>query len=544
MVRAELEYNPYLLETIVRFNGNPPRINSLIERYQEDKLQTWIGKVPDFFYDEMNGYYFELDFSGTKLDFEELQKSFKQAGVGKNLVQLFHKGELGSRHEKTIAISSFMKWLEENPNRKFDYSDFLEKNRNIFDNSYPFVVIGGTVAAGDLFADIEVSIDNVETVDELQKTDLHSTPILFYLDRKSARLLQHNLLGLLKRTDVVQEQLFFLIEPALLEKLRRVVQDLGVKTPKIVSAVNDNDISRYIELFPISEYIYEAIKAFEIEAENLGKILKEENLQSEITNKDIYEQIQTLDDILTRLKTSKDMFAGRGKLDFPTEFISAKQSLIEGIDQWKKKKTKITRSEEASTLSSELQEEVNRLFESFQKEVKQTYALESASILGTCDECFRNAKYQEDSIQIEDDILPLSEYSVPEMVSELMSIKDEEYVMPKEDFFGKLFKTSSIEPEQQPVLETTFYCEKWRAHAVSIVEPIAEKMIQEAYSSLSQYSAKISAIYMTRVDVLIQEVTSKRELTAAQLSKDEQLLQADNNWHTAFCDKLHEIERS
>ena len=44
MIKAELIYNPYLLETEVRFNGNPPRINSLVEKYQKEKLQTWVSE--------------------------------------------------------------------------------------------------------------------------------------------------------------------------------------------------------------------------------------------------------------------------------------------------------------------------------------------------------------------------------------------------------------------------------------------------------------------------------------------------------------------
>lgn len=35
MVKAELSYNPYLMETIVNFNGQAPRINSQIEKYQD-----------------------------------------------------------------------------------------------------------------------------------------------------------------------------------------------------------------------------------------------------------------------------------------------------------------------------------------------------------------------------------------------------------------------------------------------------------------------------------------------------------------------------
>ena len=73
MVKAELSYNPYLLETKITFNGQEPRINSLVEKYQQETLQNWVRRIPSIFYDEMNGYDFELEFSGTKLEYEDLE---------------------------------------------------------------------------------------------------------------------------------------------------------------------------------------------------------------------------------------------------------------------------------------------------------------------------------------------------------------------------------------------------------------------------------------------------------------------------------------
>ena len=93
MIKADLSYNPYLNETDIRFNGKKPRINSLVEKYQDEVLQKWISKIPNIFYDEMNGYDFELDFSGTKLDFDELKKAFQDQGVTEDLVQIFHKNQ-------------------------------------------------------------------------------------------------------------------------------------------------------------------------------------------------------------------------------------------------------------------------------------------------------------------------------------------------------------------------------------------------------------------------------------------------------------------
>ncbi len=89
MVKVELNYNPYLFETIVRFNGEEPMINSLVEKYKTEKLQQWVNQVPSIFYDEMNGFDFDLEFSGTESDFLGLKKSFLTAGISESDVRFF-----------------------------------------------------------------------------------------------------------------------------------------------------------------------------------------------------------------------------------------------------------------------------------------------------------------------------------------------------------------------------------------------------------------------------------------------------------------------
>ena len=543
MVRAELIYNPYLLETKVFFNGNPPRINSLVEKYQNEKLQTWVNDIPAIFYDEMNGFNFELDFSGTKLDFEELKKSFIQAGVGKDKVQLFHKSLLGSRNEKMQAVQDLLNWLKNTPNRKFDQEEFFENNKDLFNGAYPYVVIGGSLNNDHLFDDIRISVDNIESADELKKTDLHSTPILFYLDRKSVQFLQFNLRTLLKRDDVNEDQLFFMIDPAVSGKVKRVIQDLGVKTPQIVTDANDPIIYRYLEIFPVSETLYESIKVFREQTDLIGTILEEENRQSAITNKDIHERINILEDILGRLKHANDIFLAEENLNYPETMERAKTELIESINHWKIRKTKITKEDEASMLSKEFETEVNRSFERYQRRVNQCHYQLSSEIYNRCEQWYKEAHYKENAVICEIEKSSLPDYSIPEFAAELMEIKEEQMVMPKEDFFGKLFKNVQDDAPKEPVLETTFYCEKWRAHVLSIVEPIAEKKAQEVFDDVCNIYKQLSDLYINQIQHLIQDVSTEKETVASQLSEDERLLQTDNDWHTTFCDKLHEIER-
>ena len=134
MVKVELNYNPYLLETNIKFNGQMPRINSLVEKYQQNTLQTWVDKMPSIFYDEMNGYDFELEFTGTKSDCDDVKEAFLKAGVDETLVTVFHKNELDCRYSKMQLIIKLLKWLENNRNRRFDYELFMEKNEEFFHN--------------------------------------------------------------------------------------------------------------------------------------------------------------------------------------------------------------------------------------------------------------------------------------------------------------------------------------------------------------------------------------------------------------------------
>ena len=81
----------------------------------KEKLHDWIEELPEIFRDEMNGYDFDLDFSGTKNDFEDLKKAFKnafkKAGISDPQVHFFHRNELSGREEKLDKIEELMSSL-------------------------------------------------------------------------------------------------------------------------------------------------------------------------------------------------------------------------------------------------------------------------------------------------------------------------------------------------------------------------------------------------------------------------------------------------
>ena len=105
MISVELQNNPYLLETHVRFNGQRPKINCQIEKYENQLLSDWVSNVPQIFYDEMNGYDFDLIFSGTEYDFQKLNQAFAANDVTPEQVRLIMRNELEDAEVKSDEIN-------------------------------------------------------------------------------------------------------------------------------------------------------------------------------------------------------------------------------------------------------------------------------------------------------------------------------------------------------------------------------------------------------------------------------------------------------
>ena len=178
MVKVELSYNPYVRETIVKFNGQEPRVNSLIEKYKKSILQDWIDKLPSILYDEMNGYGFEFLFSGLEDDFKRIRAAFRRAGVPEGEVCFIHKNTLDNPVEKNKQINELLNWISSNPNRRFDYDAFKEKYKDILETPFSFITINGENAESITLSNESINIENIENVEELSSSDITNIPIV------------------------------------------------------------------------------------------------------------------------------------------------------------------------------------------------------------------------------------------------------------------------------------------------------------------------------------------------------------------------------
>ena len=539
MINAELIHNPYLLQTTVRFNGIEPRINSQIEKYEGENLHLWAQKIPAIFRDEMNGYDFDLLFTGTVNDCNEIRKAFADAGVSPEEVRIFHKNELESVERKSEEIDALISWLRKHPNRKFDAHTFLATHAELFEHVYPCVMIG-EAAPSD--GETIVSPESVQSYEELEKTVLRHTPILFIIDDQSKANFRDNLLHILPREDVQQNQLFFLIAPYLnADQIRRVICDLGVETPQIISSVDDQSILRYVHNYPMTEYVRYVIALLEKTTADIDETLKAENKNSAAANVAVYEELDKLDRTIDSLKAADESFTEGDNLRRPRAFNAAVETFRTEIGKWRNRRTKVTGDDEIDVAAKEYDAQLCHCFENFKQELRTVFADRIGEIQKDL-----HRKYTTQNLEI--GYKPAGDVPVPVEVpfdslrTAFLELKQESFENSDKTFFARLGLDKPAEP-REPVRVVTCYYEHWRDKAAELLLPVAEKMVNDSTELLQQYYVQLSELYHQHLLQLIEKQTEKRNETANQLSKEEKQLQEDNNWLQRFRDQLTHIER-
>ena len=539
MINAELNHNPYLLQTSVMFNGHPPRINSQVEKYDAITLKDWIEKVPQIFHDEMNGYDFDLNFTGTKSDFETLCDTFTRAGITNDMVRLFHKNELVDAETKSAAIDSLIQWLRDNPNRKFDFDAFYAANEELFEGSYPYIVINGHSVEQ---VHPQVSVELVKTANELQDTVLTNTPILFFVEPSSTKLTRSDLLQILRRKDVQQNQLFFMLHPQLnAAQVRRVITDLGVESPQIVSTFDAESILNYLRNYPITEFIRNAIIVFEDITTTLAERLEIENKDSLIQNAEIHAVIDSIEQQIARIKDSDLFFTERDNFNVGHVFSELSDSLKEQVTKWRNRKTKIVGDSECAVAASEYDTDIAKYMVNFISSVKEACRRISNEIATEFAEEYRRQG-------LEPHFLPavkLEETAPCQSVSladGLISLKKITYEEQKYDLIA-LFGFSGTKEEKEPVRVATCYYAEWREFAWNQIRPIVVDFLNQNFTQLANYYDALATAYHEKLASLLADQESEKDKVSAQLSDDERKLQEDNDWLAEFKDQLVRIER-
>lgn len=539
MINAELQHNPYLLETEVKFNGQEPKINSQIEKFENKLLADWVRDVPRMFYDEMNGYDFDLFFSGTEYDFQKLQQTFISLGVTPDQVRLIMRNELEDAEIKSNEIRDLIEWLRKNRNRQFDFDDFCDANRSLLEETFSCIVIRGK---DEVPEDLTFTLENVKSVDEIAGTNLTYVPVVFVIEAETIQLFRNDLLALLGRKDVEQNQLFFCISPAMdKEYVVRFISDLGIEEPQIISQIDDGNVATYIKNYPMVAYVGEVIRVFEDEVNTLDDHLKAKNEQSAIENAEVYEQISELEHVIEKVKVSDMRFVDLDNYSGGNRFNDLKTELEEMIRKWKSRKTKVVGDVEIDRNSTEYEQELARYLGEFYRKAIEHFGFEKERIEREFSEIYLrqplDSEYKPEGLEV---TIP-DNVEVNGIKSVLLELQEERYEE-KTDFLDFFKAKSSTEPKEL-VRVVTCYLEKWREKAIELVIPVVEQYISESQENLKGYYDELARKYHAKLSELHELKVNEKNGIASQLSEDERMLQADNDWLVVIKDQLARIER-
>jgi len=540
MIFAELTHNPYLLKTTVTFNGHAPRINSQVEKYDSFALTDWIKKVPAIFHDEMNGYDFDLYFTGTGSDFANLQATFTRAGISQEQVRLIHKNELEDADTKSRAVDELILWLKENSNRRFDFQTFHEQNQVLFEGAYPYIVINGP-SSDNIHP--QIGLEFIKSSSELRDTVLTHTPVLLFIDAKSADSFRTDLTALLHRKDVQQNQLFFIIHPQLnAEQIHRVITDLGVENPQVVSSYDAEEIMMYFRNYPITDFIREAIGVFEKETLTLSGIIEEENQRSKVQNKEIHAVIARITEQIRRLKESDTFFTERDNYSSGHTFTDLQRALYEQISNWRNKKTKVVGDDECAAAAVDYDVDIAKYLVAYASSVKEAYEQLANEIRVSFREQYSKQGLEKNYVPSH---IRLSEPPFCKSISlaeEFIALKQVTYEEQKLDLKA-FFRLSAPKEEKEPVRVATCHYAQWREKAWESILPLIQEFIAKCTEKLTAFYNELADAYHEKLSELIMEQEAEKNEVSAQLSDDELKLQQDNDWLAHFKEQLEHIER-
>lgn len=537
MISVELQHNPYLLETDVKFNGQYPKINSQIEKYENQLLADWVKYVPRIFYDEMNGYDFDLFFSGTKYDFQKLNQAFAQSGVTQEQVRLIMRNELQDAEAKSNEINEMIDWLNLERNRQFDFDAFYDNNKDLFEETFSCILVRGMDEQAE---GLSFTLENVNGVEEIVGTNLAHVPIVFVVEEITMKRFRSELVELLARKDIEKKQLFFYISPALDDDYAiRFISDLGIDEPQLISSIDDGNVEMYIKNNPMVVFVSEVIQVVKQEINVLEAQLKERNKQSAIENAEVYYQISKLGGIIEKIKESDGRFVDLDNYTGAPQFNDLKAEIEDRIRNWKSRKIKVIGEFEIDKNATEYEQELIRYTSEFFEKAIIYYQFEKSRIEKEFNEIYLQQPLDSE-YKPEDVVLDMpSKPEITGIKETLVGLKEERYEEKKDllDFF----KVSS-EPKEL-VLVVTCYYEKWREKAIESIIPVVDNYIAESQKKLQNYYEELAKKYHEKMLQLYEYKIEEKNRIASQLSEDERMLQADNDWLVVFKDRLEKIER-
>lgn len=543
MVKVELKYNPYVLETKVYFNGQLPKINSQIEKFENKRLFVWSDKLLDILYSEMNGYDFDLDFSGTKADYEKIKYLIEKNHLNSE-IRLNFVNRLQEAAKKCRRFKEMITWLKRSSIEEFHFLEFWEINQEyMIENNLLYVLVNKKVADFSI-EDLDVNVESIDSISQLPE-NIGFYPVLLVLDADKEAEFRQNLLALLQRKDLIADQIFILIsENVNLAYYIRLINDLGLKQPQFIHSIDSPLIYDYFENYVRIDFLFKALKILETQKDMTSSKLDQKFETMKQNNREIFEKISKLDKEIADIQSAIEQFENWHLVMYKNEFEKLYVQLNETITHWKSRTKQIRNDSEAEKMMKELQGLTEKSLFEFKNAANRLFDDKLSELMNIFSRLYKDSNIQDSFYVHSRNELIISKYEVKNF-SEKLRVLRQERLVPKEDIFGIINRIVKNEQNniQELVSDISYDLDKFREIACNETLPIAQNLLIDIENRLQSLQLYIVDEYKTHLSTILNEKLLEKANEANQLSAAEKHLQDKKDWLIEFSGQLSEIER-
>ena len=543
MVKVELKYNPYVLETKVYFNGQLPKINSQIEKFENKRLFVWSDKLLDILYSEMNGYDFDLDFSGTKADYEKIKYLIEKNHLNSE-IRLNFVNRLEEAAKKCMRFKEMITWLKRSAIEEFHFPEFWEINQEyMIENNLLYVLVDKKVADFSI-EDLDVNVESIDSISQLPE-NIGFYPVLLVLDADKEADFRQNLLALLQRKDLIADQIFILIsENVNLAYYIRLINDLGLKQPQFIHSIDSPLIYDYFENYVRIDFLFKTLKILETQKDMTSSKLDQKFETMKQNNREIFEKISKLDKEIADIQLAIEQFENWHLVMYKNEFEKLYVQLNETITHWKSRTKQIRNDIEAEKMMKELQGLTEKSLFEFKNAANRLFDDKLSELMNIFSRLYKDSNIQDSFYVHSRNELIISKYEVKNF-SEKLRVLRQERLVPKEDIFGLINRIVKNEQNkiQELVPDITYDLDKFREIACKETLPIAQNLLTDIENRLQSIQLYIVDEYKTHLSTILNEKLLEKANEANQLSAAEKHLQDKKDWLIEFSGQLSEIER-
>lgn len=543
MVKVELKYNPYVLETKVYFNGQLPKINSQIEKFENKRLFVWSDKLLDILYSEMNGYDFDLDFSGTKTDYEKIKYLIEKNHLNSE-IRLNFVNRLQEAAKKCRRFKEMITWLKRSSIEEFHFLEFWEINQEyMIENNLLYVLVDKKVADFSI-EDLDLNVESIDSISQLPE-NIGFYPVLLVLDADKEAEFRQNLLALLQRKDLIADQIFILIsENVNLAYYIRLINDLGLKQPQFIHSIDSPLIYDYFENYVRIDFLFKALKILETQKDMTSTKLDQKFETMKQNNREIFEKISKLDKEIADIQLAIEQFENWHLVMYKNEFEKLYVQLNETITHWKSRTKQIRNDSEADKMMKELQGLTEKSLFEFKNAANRLFDAKLSELMNIFSRLYKDSNIQDSFYVHSRNELIISKYEVKNFSEKLRALRQERLV-PKEDIFGIINRIVKNEQNniQELVSDISYDLDKFREIACNETLPIAQNLLIDIENRLQSLQLYIVDEYKTHLSTILNEKLLEKANEANQLSATEKHLQDKKDWLIEFSGQLSEIER-